>query len=142
ARATARTRPRIRRSTGTPQAVLRSMGLGGRETQMNRGKSSAPRSGFPVGEAEPSRLAAAFAPVVLAIALLSLRAPNANSASQSASASAMPSGVSPKLGLRGSAATLTSRPDERRARRSPKRRRFPREARRYRRALLPPSSLH
>src|SRR5690606_36554869 len=52
------------------------------------------------GKAEPSRLSAAFAPVVLAIALLSLRAPNANSASESASVSAIPSGVSPKSRLR------------------------------------------
>src|SRR5690606_25334618 len=52
------------------------------------------------GKADPSRLSAAFAPVVLAIALLSLRAPNANSASKSASVSAIPSGVSPKFGLR------------------------------------------
>src|SRR5690606_6935082 len=34
----------------------------------------------PEGMADPSRLSAAFAPVVLAIALLSLRATNANSA--------------------------------------------------------------
>src|SRR5690606_32259410 len=98
-RPAAAVRGAVRRRRCAAQALGRSAPWRARRALRRHWPALSLDFGLPRRGADPLRLSAAFVPVVLATTLLSLRAPNANSASKSASVSAFPSGVSPKSRL-------------------------------------------